>query len=162
MHIIRSLMSFKTTSQQRLGRPQEPFQEPRDTSTDDELSKPLGEIIAQNISKTRAHAGQQKRTAAQAMLDDNVDKPTPTKAPGASTVTYRGGAAGRKAFTVPEIGLLNRCVDGIGFAGADMWSKVVVKFNHDRHPEWPERNVNSLRKKFMEVTVYLMKSMGCY
>ena len=32
------------------------------------------------------------------MLDVNVDKPTPTKASGASTVTHRGGAAGHKAF----------------------------------------------------------------
>ena len=156
-------MSFKTTRQQ--SRPQEPlatFQEPQDTSTDDELSKPLGEIIAQKISKTKASAGQQKRTAAQAMLDVNVDKPTPTKASSASTVTHRGGAAGRKAFTVPEIVLLNQCVDEIGFAGGDMWLKVVEKFNHDRHAEWPERSLNSLKKKFMEVIVYFMKSMSCH
>lgn len=90
------------------------------------------------------------------------EKPTPAKASGAPTATYRGGAAGRKAFIVPEIVLLNQCVDEIGFAGADMWSKVVEKFNHCRHTEWPERSLNSLKKKFMEVTFYLMNATGCY
>ena len=90
------------------------------------------------------------------------EKPTPTKASGAPTATYRGGAAGRKAFIVPEIVLLNQCVDEIGFAGADMWSKVVEKFNRSRHTEWPERSLNSLKKKFMEVTFYLMNATGCY
>jgi hypothetical protein len=150
-HAIKYLMSFKTTNSQRR-RPQEPqavFQEPQDTSTNEELSKPLGEIIAQKTSKKKGSAAQQKRTVAQARLED---KPTPTTASSASTITYRGGAAGRKAFTVPEIVLLNQCMDEIGFAGADMWSKVVEKFNRGHHTEWPECSVNSLKKKFMEVT----------
>jgi hypothetical protein len=153
-------MPVKTTnSQQR--RPQEPqamFLEPQDTSTDEELNRSLGEIIAQKTSKMKASAVQQKQTTAQAMLEE---KPTPAKASSGSTVTYRGGAAGRKAFTVPEIALLNQCMDEIGFAGTDMWSKVAEKFNCDRHAEWPERSLNSLKKKFMEVTFYLMNAMGC-
>ncbi|KAH9021609.1 hypothetical protein EDB84DRAFT_1565242 [Lactarius hengduanensis] len=131
-------------------RAQEP--EPQDTLTDEELSKPLGEIIAdkakkarQSKVKTNTSTGRQKRTATQAMLED---EPRP-KTSGPST--HKGGLAGRKAFTIAELVLLNQCVDEVGFEGGDLWIKVAEKFDQERHAEWPERAINSLKKKFMEM-----------
>jgi hypothetical protein len=160
------LIVISKTSQTQQRRPQEPWaasKELQDTLTDEELSMPLGEIIADKAQKSRQSksktkpsggTGRQKRTAQAAMLED---EPTP-KASGPPT--YKGGSAGRRAFTVAELVLLNQCVDEIGFEGGDLWMKVAEKFNQERHAEWPERNINSLKKKFMEVNFYDCRVYG--
>ena len=148
---------FKTTNGQRK-RPldlEAASQVLQDTLTDEELSMSLGEIIddkAQKTrqSKTKASVRQQKWTAAQAMLE-NEPKPKTS-----SSSTYRGGLAGCKAFAVAELVLLNQCMDEIEFEGDDMWFKVAKKFNQVCHTGWPERGLNSLKKKFMEVIIYII------
>lgn len=147
---ISYLTSFKNPqSQQR--RPQEPkdaSKDIRDTLTDEELSKPLGAIIADKAkkmrqSKVKASTVRQKRTA-----DELEDEPQQKSI---SSSTYKGGSAGRKAFIAAELILLNQCVEEVGFEGGDLWIKVSEKFDQERKPNWPERNLNSLKKKFMEV-----------
>jgi hypothetical protein len=71
------------------------------------MCKCVDRIVAQKMPNSIASAAQQKGTAAQAMLEE---KPIP-----ASAVTYRCGAADHKTFTVPEISLLNQCMDEISF-----------------------------------------------
>ena len=127
----------------------------RDTVTDEELDMPVSKIIADQakktqVSKPKAGTGRQKRTAAQAALDEPRTK--------ATTTPFKGGSAGRKAFTVAELQLLNECVEEVGFEGGDLWIKAAEKFNRERcvrvpPSEWPERSVNSLKKKFTEASL---------
>lgn len=117
----------------------------RDTLTDEELNMPVSQIITDQAKKSRPKAGTgRKRTVAQAALDG----------PQAKTTWYKGGSSGRKSFTVAELELLNECVEEVGFEGGDLWDKVVEKYNRERS-EWPERTVNSLKKKFTEVSIFI-------